>query len=209
MTIAEATNIADSALEHTVRTILASLQAPEILKSTAGEFPVIMITLYSACLNLRRMPKTHDLSKLHHQSCHFEGGICWACASGEVVGGPLGWTSQIPLGVGRAHVHPVQIDSSCQHTYLSRSFLEGLLVCWPSAGPLDMKPASNSQPSYNHCLIITVLCDVYIITTLRHLNQTINLLHAIYLLSSSCWYAMHHARLYRSLHHIPELLQLS
>lgn len=36
MTIAEATNIADSALEHTVRTILASLQAPEILKSTAG-----------------------------------------------------------------------------------------------------------------------------------------------------------------------------
>ena len=37
MTIAEATNIADSALEHTVRTILASLQAPEILKSTAGK----------------------------------------------------------------------------------------------------------------------------------------------------------------------------
>ena len=38
MTIEEATNIADSALEHTVRTILASLQAPEILKSTAGKF---------------------------------------------------------------------------------------------------------------------------------------------------------------------------
>lgn len=37
MTIDEATNIADSALEHTVRTILASLQAPEILKSTAGK----------------------------------------------------------------------------------------------------------------------------------------------------------------------------
>ncbi|DBA92080.1 hypothetical protein WJX77_001940 [Trebouxia sp. C0004] len=36
MTVAEATNIADNALEHTVRTILASLQAPEILKSTSG-----------------------------------------------------------------------------------------------------------------------------------------------------------------------------
>ena len=36
MTVAEATNIADKALEHTVRTILAALQAPEILKSTSG-----------------------------------------------------------------------------------------------------------------------------------------------------------------------------
>lgn len=36
MTVAEATNIADNALEHTVRTILAALQAPEILKSTSG-----------------------------------------------------------------------------------------------------------------------------------------------------------------------------
>ncbi len=36
MTVAEAANIADNALEHTVRTILASLQAPEILKSTSG-----------------------------------------------------------------------------------------------------------------------------------------------------------------------------
>ena len=39
MTVAEATNIADNALEHTVRTILASLQAPEILKSTSGVIP--------------------------------------------------------------------------------------------------------------------------------------------------------------------------
>lgn len=37
MTVAEATNIADNALEHTVRTILAALQAPEILKSTSGQ----------------------------------------------------------------------------------------------------------------------------------------------------------------------------
>ena len=37
MTVAEATVIADNALEHTVRTILASLQAPEILKSTSGK----------------------------------------------------------------------------------------------------------------------------------------------------------------------------
>lgn len=36
MTVAEATVIADNALEHTVRTILAALQAPEILKSTSG-----------------------------------------------------------------------------------------------------------------------------------------------------------------------------
>ncbi|KAK9810099.1 hypothetical protein WJX72_004870 [[Myrmecia] bisecta] len=36
MTVAEATMIADNALEHTVRSILAALQAPEILKSTAG-----------------------------------------------------------------------------------------------------------------------------------------------------------------------------
>lgn len=37
MTVAEATVIADNALEHTVRTILAALQAPEILKSTSGD----------------------------------------------------------------------------------------------------------------------------------------------------------------------------
>lgn len=36
MTVAEATLIADNALEHTVRTVLAALQAPEILKSNAG-----------------------------------------------------------------------------------------------------------------------------------------------------------------------------
>lgn len=36
MTIAEATMIADNALEHTVRSLLAALQAPEILKSTQG-----------------------------------------------------------------------------------------------------------------------------------------------------------------------------
>ena len=44
MTIAEATNIADSALEHTVRTILASLQAPEILKGTAGKLHAARVT---------------------------------------------------------------------------------------------------------------------------------------------------------------------
>ena len=36
MTVAEATTIADNALEHSVRTVLASLQAAEILKSTDG-----------------------------------------------------------------------------------------------------------------------------------------------------------------------------
>lgn len=53
MTIAEATNIADSALEHTVRTILASLQAPEILKSTAGKLFVALSHSHpiKACLN--------------------------------------------------------------------------------------------------------------------------------------------------------------
>ncbi|KAK9846543.1 hypothetical protein WJX81_006281 [Elliptochloris bilobata] len=36
MTMAEATLIADNALEHTVRTVLAALTAPELLKSTRG-----------------------------------------------------------------------------------------------------------------------------------------------------------------------------
>ena len=39
MTVAEATLIADAALEHTVRAILDALLAPEILKSTRGAPP--------------------------------------------------------------------------------------------------------------------------------------------------------------------------
>ena len=54
MTVAEATVIADNALEHTVRTILASLQAPEILKSTAGNAvhcagTVVWLALAATC----------------------------------------------------------------------------------------------------------------------------------------------------------------
>ena len=37
MTVAEATLIADNALEHTVRCLLAAMAAPEVLKSTQGE----------------------------------------------------------------------------------------------------------------------------------------------------------------------------
>ncbi len=36
MTVAEATLIADNALEHSVRCVLAALAAPEILKSRQG-----------------------------------------------------------------------------------------------------------------------------------------------------------------------------
>lgn len=36
MTVAEATLIADNALEHTVRCVLAAMAAPEVLKSTQG-----------------------------------------------------------------------------------------------------------------------------------------------------------------------------
>lgn len=39
MTVAEATLIADNALEHTVRCILAAMAAPEVLKSMQGELP--------------------------------------------------------------------------------------------------------------------------------------------------------------------------
>lgn len=53
MTVAEATVIADNALEHTVRTILASLQAPEILKSTSGNaYNVLSIQFNTALPSL-------------------------------------------------------------------------------------------------------------------------------------------------------------
>ena len=48
MTVAEATLIADAALEATVRTVLDALLASEILKSTRGAH------LFSPCLHFRR-----------------------------------------------------------------------------------------------------------------------------------------------------------
>lgn len=60
MTVAEATVIADNALEHTVRTILAALQAPEILKSTSGK---------AACHFVQHTPVSHNAvqSVMPHQ----------------------------------------------------------------------------------------------------------------------------------------------
>ena len=39
MTVEEATDISDNALEHTVRCIMAAVQAPEVLDSSRGAFP--------------------------------------------------------------------------------------------------------------------------------------------------------------------------
>jgi len=51
MTVAEATLIADAALEATVRTVLDALLASEILKSTRGVSPVLagLLSCYSQC----------------------------------------------------------------------------------------------------------------------------------------------------------------
>lgn len=39
MTVEEATDISDNALEHTVRCIMAAVQAPEVLDSSRGTPP--------------------------------------------------------------------------------------------------------------------------------------------------------------------------
>lgn len=47
MTVAEATLIADNALEHSVRCVLAALAAPEILRLHKGRLPLVSKALQS------------------------------------------------------------------------------------------------------------------------------------------------------------------
>ena len=70
MTIAEATMIADNALEHTVRSLLAALQAPEILKSTQG---VLSGHLFCICSPAGRADlEASDLDFLRWHSGHIK-----------------------------------------------------------------------------------------------------------------------------------------
>ena len=75
MTVAEATNIADNALEHTVRTILAALQAPEILKSTSGlphfALPVCFILhcIFALFTHHRGTSSASSLQSAQHFGC--------------------------------------------------------------------------------------------------------------------------------------------
>ena len=50
MTVAEATTIADNALEHSVRTVLASLEAPLFLSWRSGGAPSQCWTTYAGQL---------------------------------------------------------------------------------------------------------------------------------------------------------------
>lgn len=65
MTVAEATVIADNALEHTVRTILAALQSPEILKSTSGEALPYIAAWLDDCTTARLSAAQHECMGPH------------------------------------------------------------------------------------------------------------------------------------------------
>ena len=63
MTVAEATLIADNALEHTVRCLLAAMAAPEVLKSTQGAFP--RLPAPAPCLHRTLMDFAHPFCRRH------------------------------------------------------------------------------------------------------------------------------------------------
>ena len=81
MTVAEATLIADNALEHTVRCVLAALQAPEILKSTQGDvlqlFRDVIESTRSNLFQWFFCAAAHSASSRRPKLLKSTMGLCW------------------------------------------------------------------------------------------------------------------------------------
>lgn len=88
MTVEEATDISDNALEHTVRCIMAAVQAPEVLDSSRGEALHDEEATFKGCLAGMFGNDTNVVQARHCSDCqdsgHVAGSRVWvdgSCAS--------------------------------------------------------------------------------------------------------------------------------